>query len=229
MQRTDQAGAQHQPGTSSLEQPPDGSVQYRHAWNDQIPLTTETRSQYQAFGTGIAADMSAQYLQQEKGSISNAIVDAELTHPVSQDDDTCDAPLTHDIATPRRRIGGRCRKWAVSTQQPADIRRCASCIICGLQFAHGEARLQQWGNRDSNSACVHAQCTNGGVAHDHELHPKLPADQDAVEAVPRHRDCVTQAAADSEILLPLTAGSDQASTAAPADDVKRPFDWTKKS
>ena len=57
-----------------------------------------------------------------------------------------------------------------------------------------------------------------GVAHDHELHPKQPTDQDSVEAVARQRDCITQAAADSEIVLPLAASSDQASTAAPADD-----------
>ena len=46
----------------------------------------------------------------------------QLTHPISQDDDVemPPAPLTHDIATPRRRIGGRCRKWAVSTQHPSD-------------------------------------------------------------------------------------------------------------
>ena len=51
--------------------------------------------------------------------LSNAIVDAQLTHPVSRDDDAemPAAPLAHDIATPRRRIGGRCRKWAVSSSQ----------------------------------------------------------------------------------------------------------------
>ena len=32
------------------------------------------------------------------------------------------------------------------------------------------------------------------------------------------RDSITQAAADTEVLLPLAASSDQASTAAPADD-----------
>ena len=97
-------------------------------------------------------------------------------------------------------------------------RKCAACCMCGQQFSHGEARLQQWSNRNSQRAYVHAPCVNGGVAQDHELHPKQPTDQDAVEAVSRQRDCVTQAAADSEILLPLTASSDQASTAAPTDD-----------
>ena len=117
----------------------------------------------------------------------------------------CQPLSVRDIATPRRQVGGRCRKWA------------ASCL-CGQQFGHGEARLQQWSNRTSQRAYDHAQCVNGGVAHDHELHPKQPTDQDAVEYVTRQRDCVTQAAADSQILLPTTASSDQASTAAPADD-----------
>ena len=42
---------------------------------------------------------------------------------------------------------------------------------------------------------------HGGVAHDHEPHPKQPTDQDSVEALARQRDCITQAAADSEIVL----------------------------
>ena len=108
--------------------------------------------------------------------------------------------------------------WAVSTQQTTDKRKCAACCTCGQQFSRGEARLQQWSNRNSHCAFVDAQCVNGGVAHDHELHPKQPTDQDAVEYVARQCDCVTQAAADSEILLLITASSDQASTAAPAND-----------
>ena len=142
--------------------------------------------------------------------------------------------LPSHISTPRRLIGGRCRKWAVSTQQTTDKRRCASCTIRGSQFTHGEPRLQQCCNRDSHRACAHAQCINGGVAHDHELRPKQPTDQDSVEAVARQRYCITHAAADSEIPL-LTASSDQASTAAPADDevamfsaVRRPFAWKRK-
>ena len=59
---------------------------------------------------------------------------------------------------------------------------------------------------------------NGGVAHDHEVHPKQPLDQDSVEHAARQRKCITQAAADFENVLPLIASSDQASTAALADD-----------
>ena len=140
---------------------------------------------------------------------NRTIVDAQLTHPISRDNDAemPAARLVHEIATPRRQVGG-------STQQTTDKRKCAACCVCGQQFSHGEARLQQWSDRNSQRACVHAQCVDGGVAQDHELHPKQPTDQDAVEAVSRQRDCV----ADSEIPLPLTAGSDQASTAAHADD-----------
>ena len=88
VQRNALTGAQHQPDTSPLDQPLDGSVQYRQAGNDHIPLTTEIGSQYQALGTGIAADMSAEYLQAGEGSISNAIVDAQHIYSISRDDDT---------------------------------------------------------------------------------------------------------------------------------------------
>ena len=65
---------------------------------------------------------------------------------------------------------------------------------------------------------VHAHCVNGGLGHDHELHPKLADDQDAVDVVTRQRDTITRTAADTEVLLPYAWDSDQASTAAPPDD-----------
>ena len=43
----------------------------------------------------------------------------------------------------------------------------------------------------------------GGIAHDQELLPKLPTDQDAVETVIRQRVCVIRAAADTEVSCPL--------------------------
>ena len=89
---------------------------------------------------------------------------------------------------------------------------------------------------DSNSGkIVHAHCIIGGVAHDHELHPKTPTDQDAVEAMTRQRDCITQTAADSEVHLPIATGSDQASTAPlqvttkACSAVKKDNDWTTTS
>ena len=77
----------------------------------------------------------------------------------------CANTLMHDTASPRRQIGRRCRKWAVSTQQTADKRKSAACFMCGQQFSHGEVRLQQRSNRNSQRAYAHAQCVNGGVAH----------------------------------------------------------------
>ena len=52
-------------------------------------------------------------------------------------------------ATPRRSIGGRCRKWAVSTQDSSSTnkRACAACTLCGKQSTYGEPKLQQRGNR----------------------------------------------------------------------------------
>ena len=95
--------------------------------------------------------------------------------------------------------------------------------MCGIRFTHGEARLQQWGNRQTNNHYVHAHCVNGGLGHDHELHPKVADDQEAVEAVTRQRDTITRTAADTEVLLAFAQDLDQASTAAPPDDERDLF------
>ena len=128
-----------------------------------------------------------------------------------------DASTVHDIATPRRMIGGRCRKWCITAQPASGKRMCAACNLCGIRFTQGEARLQQWGNRETNHHYVHAHCVNGGLGHDHELFPKQATDQDAVDAVTRQRDTITRTAADTEVLLPFAQDPDQASTAAPPD------------
>ena len=95
--RNDQTGMHTQSASSPLDQPQGASCQYQPTGNDQTSLAGN--------------DLN-----------STAIVDAQLTPPVSRNDDTemPAAPLTHDISTPCRRIGGRCRKCAVSTQQPSD-------------------------------------------------------------------------------------------------------------
>ena len=129
-----------------------------------------------------------------------------------------DAPTVHDIATPRRTVGGRCRKWCISAQPASGKRKCAACNLCGIRFTRGEARLQQWGSRDTNHHYVYAHCINGGLRHDHELFPKQATDQDAVDAVTRQRDTITRTAADTEVLLPFAQDAEQASTAAPPDD-----------
>ena len=87
--------------------------------------------------------------------------------------------------------------------------------MCGTQFNQGEARIQQWGNRETNQHYERAHCVNGGLGHDHELLPKLADDQEAVDEVTRQRDTITGTAADTEVLLPFAQDPDQASTAAP--------------
>ena len=119
--------------------------------------------------------------------------------------------------------GGRCRKWCISAQPASGKRKCAACNLCGIRLTHGEARLQQWGNRETNHHHVHAHCVNGGPGHDHELFPKQATDQDAVDAVTRQRDTITRTAADTEVLLPFAQDPDQASTAAPPDDERDLF------
>ena len=129
-----------------------------------------------------------------------------------------DAPTVHDIATPRRTIGGRCCKWCISAQPASGKRKCAACNLCGIRFTHGEACLQQWSNRETSHHFVQAHCVNGWLRHDHELFPKQATDQDAVDAVTRQRDTITRTAADTEVLLSFAQDLDQASTVAPPDD-----------
>ena len=209
---------------SSMNQPQSGTIQYQPTGTNPEPPTVRPLDQHQPTGNAdtplAGADLN-----------SDAIVDAQLTHLISRDDASQeqaapiapdvpmpDAPTVHDIATPRRTVGGRCRKWCISAQPASGKRKCAACSLCGTRFTHGEARLQQWCSRETTNHYVHAHCVNGGLQHDHELFPKQAADQDAVDAVTRQRDTITRTAADTEVLLPFAQDTEQASTAAPPDD-----------
>ena len=217
-QQNQQTGSQTQ-SASSMDQLQNGLVQYQPSGSSECP-----------------GSVPASREQAREDLNSDVIVNAQLTHRISRDDapqgedapnvsDVLmpDVPTVHDIATPRRTIGGRCRKWCFSAQPPAGKRKCAACSMCGTRFTHGEARLQQWGNRQTNNHYVHAHCVNGGLGHDHELYPKLADDQEAVDAVTRQRDTITRTAADTELLLPFAQDPDQASTVAPPDDERDLF------
>ena len=227
-QQSQHAGSQTQ-SVSSMNQLQNGLVQHQPSGSNPEPPTANALGQYQPAGnneTPLARD----------DLNSDVTVNAQLTHLISRDDapqgqdaphvsDVLmpDAPTVHDIATPRRIIGGRCRKWCISAQPASGKRKCAACNLCGIRFTHGEARLQQWGNRETNHHCVHAHCVNGGLGHDHELFPKQATDQDAVDAVTRQRDTITRTAADTEVLLPFAQDPDQASTVAPPNDERDLF------
>ena len=227
-QQNQQAGSQTQ-SASPMDQLQNGLGQYQPSGTNPEPPAAHASGQYQPAGNN-ETPLAREDLN------SDAIVNAQLTHLISRDDapqgqdapnasdvPMPDAPTVHDIATPRRTIGGRCRKWCISAQPPAGKRKCAACSMCGTRFTHGEARLQQWGNRQTNNHCEHAHCVNGGLGHDHELHPKVADDQEAVDAVTRQRDTITRTAADTEVLLPFAQDPDQASTAAPPDDERDLF------
>ena len=207
-----QVGSQTQ-SASSMDQPQTGLIQYQPSGTNPEPPAVHAPGQYQPAGnneTPLGEDLT-----------SDAIVDAQLTHLISRDDapqgqdapnasdvPMPDAPTVHDIATPRRTVGGRCRKWCISAQPASGKRKCAACNLCGIRFTQGEARLQQWGSRETNHHYVHAHCVNGGLGHDHELFPKQATDQDAVDAVTRQRDTITR----TEVLLPFAQNTDQASS-----------------
>ena len=80
--------------------------------------------------------------------------------------------------------------------------------------------MEQSSNKSSLRTCTLCQW---GLGHDHELLPKLAADQEAVDAVTRQLDTITRTAADTEVLLPFAQDPDKASTAAPPDDERDLF------
>ena len=228
LQQNQQAGTQMQ-SASSLDQLQNGLVQYQPSRSNPEPPTANALGQYQPAGNN-EPPLARDDLN------SDVIVNAQLTHLIRRDDATQgqdaphvsdvlmpDVPAVHDIATPRRTVGGRCRKWCVSAQPASGKRKCAACNLCGTRFTQGEARLQQWGNRETNHHYVHAHCVNGLLGHDHELFPKQATDQDAVDAVTRQRDTITRTAADTEVLLPFAQDPYQASTVAPPDDERDLF------
>ena len=114
---------QYQPSGKKTDSSRYGCLfQYQPAGNDQTPLAGE-------------------------GLNSTAFVDAQLTTPISRDDEAerqdapCDddapmpdAPTVHDFA--RRQIGGRCRKWWVH-QHTANFRqtqvRCLLYVRSAIQ------------------------------------------------------------------------------------------------
>ena len=110
-QQNQQAGTQTQ-SASSLDQPQNGLVQYQPSGSNPGPPTADALGQYQPAGnneTPLARD----------DRNSDVIVNAQLTRITSRDDAAQgqdapnvsdvpmpDAPAVHDIATPRRVIGG---------------------------------------------------------------------------------------------------------------------------
>ena len=57
-----------------------------------------------------------------------------------------------------------------SVAGPIQQAQVCSCTLYSNQFSPGEPRTQQWSNRNTQRACVHAQCIEGGVGGDHSRH-----------------------------------------------------------
>ena len=132
-QQNQQADTQTQ-SASSPDQPQNGLVQYQPTRNNPEPPTTDALAQYQPARNNeippAGDDLN-----------SNVIVNAQLTHFISRDDavqgqdapNVPDVPMpdvraVHVIATPRRAVGGRCRKWCISAQPPTGKRKRAACL-----------------------------------------------------------------------------------------------------
>ena len=108
-------------------------TQYRERHDNEEELITEFLTQYRQTGEGqstassmdnqpvLVAVASAQYQQTGEYRMAHTIDTAQPTHLISstEDADMQPSPATPrpdaHVATPRRSIGGRCRKWGVST------------------------------------------------------------------------------------------------------------------
>ena len=162
---------------------------------------------------------------------STAIVDAQLTLPISRDDDAerQDAPVM---------TMSRCQMPRRYTVFPRQDTRLEVDVVNGFS-AHSRPRTNASALPAvcavSNSALVKHAC-NSGVTETLNAPPSVPtvsmeevaiimsstqsnnSDQEAVKSVACQRESVIRSAADTEVLLPFAQDTDQVSTAAPADD-----------
>ena len=123
-----------QPATSQLVEL---YVQYRERLDNEEERINECLAQYQQTGKGqsTASSSEAQYQQIGECRMAHIVDTAQPTHLISSAEDA-DMKLSPDtprsdtlIATPRRSIGGRCRKWVVSTQDSSSTNKRA-CAVC---------------------------------------------------------------------------------------------------
>ena len=137
-------------------------TQQREKLDNEEELIRECTAQYQQTGEGqpaatitdnpqsTATESLAQCQQTGECRMAHFIEASQPTHLISstKDADMQPNPATphpdaHGIATPRRSIGGRCRKWVVVSTQDTSLtnkRTCAACTICSKQFTPGEPR-----------------------------------------------------------------------------------------
>ena len=158
-------------GQPPLDQTQGVSVQYHPSGNDLTSLATGALVQFQPGGTALTLPQSL--------TLNRLTFSAETMTPRCLLLPSC-TTLPHLVDKSKADA-----QSGLSAHNTTDRRKCVACCMCGQQFSHGEARLQQWSNRHSQRAYACAQCVNGGVAHDHEQHPKQ-------DAVARQRDCLLE-------------------------------------
>ena len=211
-QQNQQAGTQTQSASSSLDEPQGGSGQYQPTGNNETQLAGD--------------DLN-----------SNVFVNAQLTHLISRDGDAQgqdatnvpdvlmpDAPAVHDIATQRRIIGGRCRRWCISAQPPSGKRRCAAFDSVWEYDSLMVKRVYNSGATVKPIIATHIVSTEAPVMIMNSFQNKLQMRMQMMQA-PANGTPSPQTAADAELLLPFAQDRDQASTAAPPDDERR-LVWT---
>ena len=126
--------------------------------------------------------------------------------------------LVHDIATPRRTIGGRCRKWCISAQPPANANVLPA--VCA-EYDSPTARHDSSNGvtaKPTITTYMHIVSTEASVMIMNCFQNKPQIRMQLLQ-----RDTITRTAADLEVLLPFAQDPDQASTAAPPDDERDLF------
>ena len=230
-QQYQQTGTQMQSAFLPLDQPQGGSGQDQSTGNDQTPTPMGAPVVYQPSGNDLTPPAGA-------NANSDAIVDAQLTHLISRDDQAQGQGATSnqdalmpDASTGTRHRHSKTHDW---WKMPQVVHQCTACLretqVCCLLYVRNTNHSLMVKHVSSNGVIAKPTITTymhtvsmGVSGHDHELFPKQTADQDAVNAVTRQRDTITRTAADTEVLLPYAQDSDQASTAAPPDDERDLF------
>ena len=94
----------------------------------------------------------------------------------------------------------RLEEYAANGASVHSLPQVNASVLPAVCVGHDSVMVKHVSNsgakRETNQHNVHAHGVNGGLGHDHELHPKLAGEQDAVDAVTRQRDTITRTAAD---------------------------------
>ena len=171
-QQNQQAGSETQ-SASSMDQLQNGLVQYQPSGTNLEPPTANALGKYQPAGNN-ETPLAREDLN------SDAIVNAQLTHLISRDDapQGQDAPNASDVPmdlqcmiSPLR--DARLVEDAASGASVLSLQQANASVPPALCAEYDSLMVRHHSSSGETAKhYVHAHCVNGGIGHDHELHPK---------------------------------------------------------